>query len=60
VRSNFSEDVDDPHLYDLVFNTGLFASATIAGLMVAALRGHLRDSHSPDGIPDFVGEPSVS
>lgn len=55
VRTNFGEDLEDPHLYDLVLNTGGFAPTTAARLIVDALRDRLRDMHA---IREFEGEPA--
>lgn len=38
VHANFGEDIDDAHLYDLVCNTGSLSPASVARLIVTALR----------------------
>ncbi|MBA3848530.1 MAG: hypothetical protein C0502_00860 [Opitutus sp.] len=38
VRSNFDQDIEDPHSYDLVINTDRVSAASAARLVVAALR----------------------
>lgn len=38
VRTRFGEDVDDPHLYDLVVNTDRLTPVDVARLIVEALR----------------------
>jgi cytidylate kinase len=43
VRTRFGEDVDDPHLYDLVINTDRMTPLAAASLIMEALRNRIRD-----------------
>lgn len=38
VQTNFAQDIDDPHTYDLIINTDQIAPATAAQLVLQALR----------------------
>lgn len=46
VRSNFDQDIGDPHLYDLVLNTGHLSPAGAARIVVTALRDRLERAKS--------------
>ena len=46
VRTNFGEDIDNCHLYDLVLNTDQLSPATAARIVVAALGDRLAEAHS--------------
>lgn len=41
VLSNFDQDIDDPHAYDLVINTGQIQPATAAQLVLRALQARV-------------------
>jgi cytidylate kinase len=43
VRTRFDEDVDDPHLYDLVINTDRMTPPAVARLIIEALRNRILD-----------------
>jgi cytidylate kinase len=46
VRANFDEDIADPHLYDLVLNTGRLSPAAAARVVATALRDRIESARS--------------
>jgi len=49
VRTRFGEDVDDPHLYDLVINTDRMTPMAVACLIMEAMRNRIRDLKASGG-----------
>lgn len=47
VRSNFEEDINDPHSYDLIINTEHILPATAAHLVLRALRERVEAAPAP-------------
>lgn len=43
MQANFDQDIDDPHTYDLVINTGRTPAASAAHLVIEGLRRKLAD-----------------
>ena len=46
VRTNFGEDIDNCHLYDVVLNTDQLSPATAGRIVIAALGDRLEEAHA--------------
>ena len=46
VRMHFGQDVDDPHLFDLIINTDRMPPMSVARLILESLRNRLADLHA--------------
>jgi len=47
LQSHFNKDIEDPHTYDLVINTGRISAASAAHLVIEGLRRKLADQAAP-------------
>lgn len=56
VKTRFGQDVDDPHLYDLVINTDRMTPMAVARLIVEALRNRLLDLRASGGVDPALVE----
>jgi cytidylate kinase len=56
VKTRFGQDVDDPHLYDLVINTDRMTPMAVARLIVEALRNRLLDLRAGGGVDPALVE----
>ena len=56
VKTRFGQDVEDPHLYDLVINTDRMTPMAVARLIVEALRNRLLDLRASSGVDPTLVE----